>query len=320
MKNKKRYIMATRRQFDWNAVSQKIVEGDKKKSYEQDEGFFQPKFSEDGTFNAIVRFLPPHASEDLPFQKLYSHGFQGDAGGWFIENCPTTLGQKCPICMDNGRIYESNEELAKKRKRKVNFYANILIVKNPNQPETEGKVFKFRYGIKIHDKIMEKIAPKNPEIDEMVPIFDYEKGANFKLKVKTTNIPGFKKPVPNYDASSFAEPSPIALNSKALTDAQLDELENQIYKLGYLVDPKQFKSFDQLCTVYEDKMGATIGTADAGKSAKASAPTATYEDAPTEAPAAKAGKKAAAPAPAAAPAVGSEEDDDAFFARLRKGE
>jgi hypothetical protein len=310
--------MATRRVFDWNAVSQKIVEGDKKKSYEQDEGFFQPKFSEDGTFNALVRFLPPNASEDLPFQKLYSHGFQGDAGGWFIENCPTTLGQKCPICMDNGRIYDTNEELAKKRKRKVNFYANILIVKNPNQPETEGKVFKFRYGIKIHDKIMEKIAPKNPEIDEMVPIFDYEKGANFKLKVKQSNIPGFKKPVPNYDASTFAEPSPIAVNGKALTDDQLDELENQIYKLGYLVDPKQFKSFDQLCTVYEDKMGSTIGVEmKGGSSSKAAA---VSEDAPVES-SSKAGKKATkTETPAAAPAVGSEEDDDAFFARLRKGE
>jgi hypothetical protein len=315
--------MSIRRVFDWNAISQKIVEGDKKKSYEQDEGFFQPKFSEDGTFNALVRFLPPNVSEDLPFQKLYSHGFQGDAGGWFIENCPTTIGQKCPICMDNGRIYDTNEDLAKNRKRKVSFYANILIVKNPNQPETEGKVFKFRYGIKIHDKIMEKIAPKNPEIDEMVPIFDYEKGANFKLKVKQTIIPKFKKPVPNYDASTFAEPSPISINGKALTDTQLDELENQIYKLGYLVDPKQFKSFDQLCTVYEDKMGSTIGVELKGGSSSraASNSSAQSEDAPVESSSAKAGNKATkTETPAAAPAVGSEEDDDAFFARLRKGE
>ena len=310
-------MCAVRRNFDWNALTQKIVEGDKKKSYEQDEGFFTPKFAEDGTFNAIVRFLPPHQSEDLPFQKVYSHGFQGDAGGWFIENCPTTLGHKCPLCIDNGKIWDSNEEFAKKRKRKVNFYANLLIVKNPQQPETEGKVFKFRYGVKLHEKIMERIAPKNPEIDEMVPIFDYEHGANFKLKVKSSNIPGFKKPVPNYDASSFAEPTPISLNGKPLTDAQLDELENQIHKLNYLVDPKLFKTSEQLCAIYEDKMGKPLNGV---VEKKASVQESKAEESEKPAAAKKSAAKSA-PAPAAEPAeVASEEDDAAFFARLRSTE
>lgn len=302
--------MATRRSFDWNAIAQRAAEGDRKKSYEQDEGFFQMKFADDGTFNALIRFLPPHVEEDLPFQKVYNHGFQGDAGGWFIENCPTTLGHKCPVCADNGRVYESNTALATKRKRKVSFYANILIVKNPQQPETEGKVFKLRYGSKIHEKIMEKIAPKNPEIDEMIPIFDYEKGANFKLKAKQTTVPGFKKPVPNYDASSFAEQSPIALGGKPLTDEQLEELDQQIYKLQYLVDPKSYKSFDQLCAIYEDKMGKSLGVTE-GVSQKSSRTD--DDDDREEAPVAKpAPKKAAAPAAA-------EESDEDFFARL-KGE
>ena len=309
--------MATRRSFDWNAIAQRAAEGDKKKSYEQDEGFFQMKFADDGTFNAIVRFLPPHVDEDLPFQKVYSHGFQGDAGGWFIENCPTTLGHKCPVCADNGRIYESNKDLATKRKRKVSFYANILIVKNPQQPETEGKVFKFRYGAKIHEKIMEKIAPKNPEIDEMVPIFDYEKGANFKLKAKQAAVPGFKKPVPNYDASSFAEPSPIALGGKPLTDSQLEEIDQQIYKLGYLVDPKTYKSFDQLCAIYEDKMGSKLGVG-AGTSVKSS-PLDEGEGAPAPAAATTSTTKTSKKTPAPAPAADPEESDEDFFARL-KGE
>lgn len=303
--------MARRRSFDWNAIAQRAAEGDKKKSYEQDEGFFQMKFADDGTFNAIVRFLPPHVDEDLPFQKVYSHGFQGDAGGWFIENCPTTLGHKCPVCADNGRIYESNKDLATKRKRKVSFYANILIVKNPQQPDTEGKVFKFRYGAKIHEKIMEKIAPKNPEIDEMVPIFDYENGANFKLKAKLTTVPGFKKPVPNYDASSFAEPSPIALGGKPLTDSQLDEIDQQIYKLNYLLDPKAYKSFDQLCAIYEDKMGSKLGVTNSAAVKSSLLDESESVSSSTQ----KASKKSSAPAPI----EDSEESDEDFFARL-KGE
>lgn len=303
--------MARRRSFDWNAIAQRAAEGDKKKSYEQDEGFFQMKFADDGTFNAIVRFLPPHVDEDLPFQKVYSHGFQGDAGGWFIENCPTTLGHKCPVCADNGRIYESNKDLATKRKRKVSFYANILIVKNPQQPDTEGKVFKFRYGAKIHEKIMEKIAPKNPEIDEMVPIFDYENGANFKLKARLTTVPGFKKPVPNYDASSFAEPSPIALGGKPLTDSQLDEIDQQIYKLNYLLDPKAYKSFDQLCAIYEDKMGSKLGVTNSAAVKSSLLDESESISSSTQ----KASNKSSAPALI----EDSEESDEDFFARL-KGE
>ena len=292
--------MSIRRNFDWSAVSKRLVEGDKKKSYEQDEGFFAPKMAEDGTFNAIVRFVPQHPDEDLPFQKVYSHGFQCDTGAWFIENCPTTIGQKCPVCMDNGKIWESNENLAKKRKRKVNFYTNLLVIKNPAQPETEGKVFKFRYGIKIHEKIMEKIAPKNPEIDEMVPVFDYEKGANFKLKIKTSVIPGFKKPVPNYDASSFAEPTPIALNGKPLTDAQIEGIDAQLHRLNYLTDKDKFKTLQQLSAIYEDKAGKAL-SADTSSARK-------------ETPAPSQSKVATVDDDVPV----SDEDDSAFFDRLKK--
>lgn len=309
--------MTTRRSFDWSAIAQKVVDGDKKKTYDTDEGFFNLKFADDGTFNAIVRFLPPNIDEDLPFQKVYNHGWKGDAGGWFIENCPTTIGNKCPVCSDNGKIYESNPELAKKRKRKLSFYANILIVKNPQQPDTEGKVFKFRYGAKIHEKIMEKIAPKNPEIDDMVPIFDYEKGANFKLKAKQTTIAGFSKPVPNYDSSSFAEPTAIALNGKPLTDSQLDDLDKQIHKLNYLVDPKLYKSFDQLCAIYEDKMGSKISNESVKKSVELSNDTETRVQ-HTVNPVQPTITKTTVQTVAASEDDDGESDED-FFARLKQG-
>ena len=306
--------MAIRRKFNWEEITQKIVDSDKKKSYNNsDEGFFQPKYDDEGNFNAIIRFLPQHVDEDFPFQKVYNHGFKADGGGWFIEDCPTTIGQKCPICTDNSKIYESNQDLAKKRKRKVNFYSNILIVKNPHQPDTEGKVFKFRYGIKIHQKIMEKIAPEHPEIDDVVQVFDYDAGANFKLKIKQVSIAGFQKPVPNYDASSFSEPTPISLNGKALTDEQLEEIEQQIHKLNYLVDPKKFKSFDQLTAIYEDKMGSKLST-----SSVAAASSDDEGESEFEKPAKKAAAKKVEESYSSSEDEGESDED--FFSRLRQVE
>ena len=44
---------------------------------------------------------------------------------------------------------------ARKRKRKLSYYANILVVSDPKHPENEGKVFLYKFGKKIFDKITE---------------------------------------------------------------------------------------------------------------------------------------------------------------------
>ena len=143
----------------------------------------------------------------------------------------------------------------------------------------------------------------------MIPVFDYDKGANFKLKVKQTSVTGFKKPVPNYDASTFAESSAISLNGKPLTDEQLEDIDKQIYKLQYLVDPKLYKSSDQLCAIYEDKMGKKIS----GTSSKT---TESFNES-SEAP--QFVKSAVASTPAPSVSSDDDESDDDFFARLKGG-
>lgn len=254
--------MAKRRSFDWNAVSEKIKELDKRPNYnnnnEDDENFYKHKTDEHGNANVLMRFLPPHPEEDLPFVKKYNHGFQS-VNGWFIEDCPTTIGKECPICKHNSSIWDSDQNTARNQKRKVSFFANILIIKDPNCPENEGKVFKYRYGIKIHEKIMEKIAPES-DIDDPVQIFDYDNGANFKLKVKTQKLVlgGKERLVPNYDASSFTEPTPIVINGKPLTDSELEELDSKIYKLQPLVDESIFKSSKELSDIFFKKTGIKI--------------------------------------------------------------
>jgi len=241
--------MARRRSFDWTAVNSKLKDLDKRPSFGKgdDDNYYKPKTDDNGNANVLIRFLPPHPDEELPFVKKYNHGFQGQ-NGWFIEDCPTTVGGDCPLCKYNGTQWNSDPEGVRGRKRKVNFFSNILIVKDPATPANEGKVFKYRYGIKIHNKIMEKVAPES-EIDEPLNIFDYDNGANFKLKIKSVTIPGYKRPVPNYDASSFAESTAIALNGKELTDDEINALDDKLFKLNGYVDIKNYKSYSELASL-----------------------------------------------------------------------
>lgn len=249
--------MAKRRSFDWNAVNEKIKEMEKRPSFDEGEDqYYKPKTDEHGNSNVLIRFLPPHLDEEVPFVKIYSHGFKG-VNGWFIENCPTTIGEKCPLCSYNSSQWDSDPDGVRSRKRKVNFHANILVVKDPLSPENDGKVFKFRYGIKLHQKLMEKISPES-EIDEPVNIFDYDKGANFKLKIKMQQIKGFSKPVPNYDASSFAEPTPIALNGVELTDQEIDELDGKLFKLQPIIAKSEFASYKDLANKLFTKTGINV--------------------------------------------------------------
>ena len=97
-----------------------------------------------GNGYAVIRFLPAPNGEDLPFVKLYSHAFQGP-GGWYIENSLTSLGQKDPVSEYITTLWnygtDAGKELARKQKRKLTYISNIYVVKDPSNPENEGKVF-----------------------------------------------------------------------------------------------------------------------------------------------------------------------------------
>jgi hypothetical protein len=186
---------------------------------------------------AVIRFLPASEGEDMPFVKTYSHAFQG-TGGWLIDNCLTTLNQKCPVCEHNSSLWNSgidaNKEVARKQKRKLSYISNIYVVKDPANPENEGKVFLFKYGKKIFDKILEAMNPEF-EDDAKIDPFDFWTGADFKLKAK--NVAGYR----NYDSSAFANQS--ALNDD---DEVLEAIWKKQYPLNEFVDPTIFKSYEDL--------------------------------------------------------------------------
>ena len=205
-----------------------------------DDRFWKPEVDASGNGYAVIRFLPAPDGETVPWAKLYSHAFQG-TGGWYIENSLTTLGEKDPVGEVNRRLWNSGEDAdkdtARKQKRKLSYYSNIFVVKDPLHPENEGKVFLYKYGKKIHDKI---VAAAQPQFEDETPInpFDLWKGADFKLKI--TKVAGFW----NYDKSEFSAPAVLA----GLDDAALEEVYNKEYSLTEFTDSSNFKSYEQLET------------------------------------------------------------------------
>ena len=236
------------------ATSQPAEAGSK-----DDTRFWQPEVDKAGNGMAVIRFLPAPAvdgDDALPWVRTFSHGFQGP-GGWFIDNCLTTLNEKCPVCEHNNTLWnsgiEANKEIARKQKRKLSYVANILVVSDPTNPSNEGEIRLYKFGKKIFDKITEAM---NPEFADETPVnpFDLWEGANFKLKIR--NVEGYR----NYDKSEFAAKSALLDGD----DAKLEELWKKEYSLKDFTEKKQFKPYDQLKTRLEKVLGFE-GTAPATK-------------------------------------------------------
>jgi len=209
-----------------------------KQSY-VDERFWKPELDKTGNGYAVLRFLPAPDGEDLPWAKVWSHAFQGPTGQWYIENSLTTLNQKDPVSEANTVLWntgnEADKELARKRKRKLNYYSNVLVVSDPKHPENEGKIKLFKYGKKIFDKLMEAM---NPEFEDEKPLnpFDFWSGADFKLKIR--KVDGYW----NYDKSEFDKPNALFDGD----DAKLESLWKQEFSLAEFTSATNFKSYDEL--------------------------------------------------------------------------
>ena len=202
-----------------------------------DERLWKPEVDKAGNGYAVIRFLPAPDGEDLPWVKMYSHAFQGP-GGWYIENSLTTLNQKDPCSEFNTSLWnsgvESDKQIARNQKRKLAFYSNIYVVKDPANPENEGKVFLYKFGKKIFDRIMGAMQPEFEDESPLNP-FDFWQGADFKVKIK--KVAGYW----NYDSSEFAAAAPLLKDDDAL-----EQLWKKEYSLSEIVAADQFKTYDEL--------------------------------------------------------------------------
>lgn len=221
---------------------EKVTKGGGENSY-KDDRMWQPEVDKTGNGYAVIRFLPAPPSEDLPWVRVFSHGFQSK-GGWYIENCPTTIGQKCPVCEANNELWNSGNDddknIARDRKRKLSYISNILVVDDPVNPANNGKIFLYRYGKKIFDKINDKMNPQYKDEDLVNP-FDFWQGANFKIKIR--NVDGYR----NYDKSEFSAASPLLDGD----EKALEALWRKEYPLQDFVKADQFKQYGELKTKFQ---------------------------------------------------------------------
>ena len=243
-----------KKQSSLGSLTQKLVKEVEKMNNTgggADERLWKPELDKTGNGFAVIRFLPAPDKEEIPWAKLYSHAFQGP-GGWYIENSLTTTGGKDPVSEHNRELWnsgnESDKDVVRKQKRKLSYYANIYVVKDPTNPQNEGGVFLYKFGKKIFDKVMEAMQP---EFEDETPInpFDFWQGANFKLKIVKKD--GYW----NYDKSEFDSVSPLLEDEDAL-----EALWNKEYSLTALTASDQFKSYDDLKKRLDYVLGARPAT------------------------------------------------------------
>lgn len=223
---------------------------------QKDERFWTPTIAPDGTSSALIRFLPTAANDTLnvPWAKFRGYAFKGPTGLWYIENSPTTIGQKDPVSEYNSELWKTEnpslQEEVRKRKQKVSIVANIIVLKDPEKPENEGKVFLYKFGVKIFDKIKEIMNPDDKLGEEPVNPFDFWQGADFKLKVR--KVSGFT----NYDKSEFAKPNELLAGD----EEKLKVVYEQLHRLDEFLDVKNFKSYEELKTRMNKVLGLDGGT------------------------------------------------------------
>lgn len=267
--------------FDWNKVKETVTNEEKKKGFQKDERFWKPTVDEKGNATAVIRFLPDR--EGTPFVKYHTHNFNYMDNGvkkYWIKNCSNPYKQEyileygfdsnsCPICKKNQEYYNStfdeDKKIASMRKRKLTFVSNILIVKNPANPDEEGQVRLYQYGQKIYDKIKDKMFPTDEvkalgEYDEYMP-FDLYEGANFKLvQVKQGEFP-------NYDKSEFGKQAPVG------KDKFIDEIMDKVTDLSEFTAKDKFPTTDEVM----QKLGAVLGLVKGGTSKSEKTPVAESE-------------------------------------------
>ena len=213
-----------------------------------DDRFWKAELDKSGNGYAVIRFLPAANGEDMPYVRVFNHGFQGP-GGWYIENSLTTLGQKDPLAEYNSTLWnsgiEANKEIARKQKRRLTYFSNIYVVEDKANPQNEGKVFLFRYGKKIFDKVS---SLSNPEFEDETPtdVFNFWEGANFKLKIR--KVDGFS----NYDKSEFITPAPLFED-----DSEMERVWGEEHSLEEFVKEDNFKTYDDLKTRLDVVLGNT---------------------------------------------------------------
>lgn len=214
-----------------------------------DENVWKLGVDKQGNGKAVIRFLPGRTEEDNPFVKLINHGFQKN-GKWYIENCTSTFGDfdSCPVCgyLKDNDLFNTDKTEYQNLKRKTSYWANILVVNDPANPENNGKVFKYRFGVKIFEKIMAMSAGDpdlgEPSVDVTCP---YD-GADFSMSVK--KVGGHL----NYDDCKF---KPSAMIPGIDDEETATRILEGMHDISTISAPDKFKSAEELRKQFDKVIG-----------------------------------------------------------------
>ena len=271
-----------------------------KKSY-VDERIWKPTVDKAGNGYAVLRFLPATEGAELPWVRYWDHGFKGPTGLWYIENSLTSIGQTDPVGELNSRLWntgnDSDKEKARAQKRRLHYVTNVLVLQDPSNPANEGKVFLYKFGKKIFDKIMDSMQPEFADEDPVNP-FDFWEGADFKLKIR--NVEGYR----NYDKSEFAGVSSLY----DADESRLESVYNQLHDLSEFTDAKNYKTYDELKAKLMKVLGeeATAGAYTVKQEMQINEPVSTPEPQRLE--------------PVSADQLSDEDDTMSYFAKLANDE
>ena len=266
------------------------------KSY-VDERLWKPTVDKAGNGYAVLRFLPATEGAELPWVRYWDHGFKGPTGLWYIENSLTSIGQTDPVGELNSKLWNSgidaDKEKARTQKRRLHYVTNVLVLQDPSAPQNEGKVFLYKFGKKIFDKLMDSMQPEFADESPVNP-FDMWEGADFKLKIR--NVEGYR----NYDKSEFASPSSLYDGD----DSRLESVYNQLHNLSEFVDPSNYKTYDELKSKLMRVLGeeANAGVFTVKQEAQINEPVSTPEPQKLE--------------PVTADQMDDEDDTMSYFAKL----
>lgn len=184
--------------------------------------FYQPSADKgrDGVYKALVRFLPNvHNPAQSKIMKYYVWLEDPTTNEGFSVDCPSTVGKKSILKDMYWKLKKSesvkDQELADSHFSRVESHiALVQILKDPNQPELEGKIMVYKFGAKINQKIE---AQLKPEFGDPVNPFDLFEGKVFALHIVK------KMKWNNYDQCGFVgDKTPLVLDGQPIKRTKED--------------------------------------------------------------------------------------------------
>lgn len=247
--------------FDTNTLTQQLQQVFEPKKNYGDERQWDLTTDEKGNGSAVIRLLPQKDINQIPIVKFFEHyiRFVDKTGNvkYYRAKSPQTIGKPCPV---SDIYYELNaigtdeaKEFARQISRKTKFASNVYVIKDNGNPDNNGKVFYWTYGVKLLDKIKAVLNPSEDLIAagiQPINVFDPIDGANMIL-VRTKKS---KNDFPSYDNTTFDKPSAL------FTDIEEAKrfIEENCYDLNEIIlGEDTFEPYEKLLAKFKKAIAGT---------------------------------------------------------------